>query len=172
MTHSAQIARFPFGRARSRQLTQPDCPTPRVLPDDSFSDSWSSIVLPEGEKTRIARTAAVNFVIRQRLAFEQVPLHGVILLVGPPGTGKTTLARGLSDRVARMLNGLGQFAFLEVNPHALASSSLGRSQQAVEQLFATTISESANAGPLVVLIDEVETIATDRSPVEFRRQPG
>lgn len=160
---------------RTRPLPQPDTPgisDARLLPDESFAAAWSSIILPEGEKERIARSAAAGFVLRERVTFERLPLHGVVMLVGPPGTGKTTLARGLADRVAQMLMDLGAFAFLEINPHALASSSLGRSQQAVEQLFATTIAETAQAGPLVVLIDEVETIATDRSQLSFEANPA
>ena len=144
----------------------------RLLPDETFAEAWSSIILPEGEKDRIAQSAAAGFVLRERVTFERLPLHGVIMLVGPPGTGKTTLAHGLADRVAQMLTSLGTFAFLEINPHALASSSLGRSQQAVEQLFATTIAETAYAGPLVVLIDEVETIATDRRQLSFEANPA
>ena len=71
-----------------------------------------------------------------------------------------------------MLPDLGQFAYLEVNPHTLASSSLGRSQQAVQQLFDNTIAETAIHGPLVVLIDEVETIATDRGQLSFDTNPA
>lgn len=129
-------------------------------------------MLDDGEKDRIARTAAASYVLRREVPFERLPLHGVVLLVGPPGTGKTTLARGLADSIARVLHDLGSFAFLEINPHALASSSLGRSQQAVEQLFSTTIAETASGGPTIVFIDEVETIATDRSQLSFDANPA
>jgi len=144
----------------------------RSLPDDELAESWSAVFLPDGQKDRIGRTAAATFVLRRQIEFERLPLHGIVLLVGPPGTGKTTLARGLADRVARMLSSLGPFAYMEINPHALASSSLGRSQQAVEQLFATTIAETAAGGPLVVLIDEVETLATDRRRMSFEANPA
>ena len=143
----------------------------RLLPDDSFSKAWSSIFLPEGEKEHVALTAAASFVLRHKIDFEQLPLHGVVLLVGPPGTGKTTLARGLANTIAERSDNLGRFAFLEINTHALASSSLGRSQKAVENLFSTTISESALDGPLVVLIDEVETITTERRRLSFESNP-
>ena len=144
----------------------------RHLPDDGFARSWDAVILGNGEKDRIARTVASGFVMRRRVTFERLPLHGITLLVGPPGTGKTTFARGLADRVARMLAQLGEFAYVEVNPHSLASSSLGRSQQAVQQLFETTITEAAIGGPLVVLVDEVETILTDRGQLSFETNPA
>ena len=69
------------------------------------------------------------------------------------------------------MGGIGDFAYIELDPHALTSSSLGRSQRAVEHLFSEVLEEQAAIGPLIVLIDEVETIATDRSQLSLETNP-
>lgn len=99
-----------------------------------------------------------------------MPIHGIILLAGKPGTGKTSLAKGLADRVAQMIPS-AKLAYLEVEPHSLQSSSLGKSQKAVTELFATSIAERAAKGPTFVLLDEVETLIVDRSKLSMDANP-
>lgn len=142
----------------------------RTLPDDEFSGAWEAVFLPEGMKERILRTAVAGIQLRAKIAPEALPLHGVLLLTGEPGVGKTTVARGLADRVSRTLPGQ-PWAYIEVDPHALASASLGRSQRSVEQLFSQVLGEQATAGPLVVLLDEVETLVTDRTSISTEANP-
>jgi SpoVK/Ycf46/Vps4 family AAA+-type ATPase len=164
----------PDFRRAQRQLPDPDMPgiaDARLLPDDRFSDAWSSIVLPAGLKERLVRGAASRAMLRAAVPFETMPLHGVVLLTGLPGVGKTTLARGLADKVARTVQGVGDWAYIEVDPHQLASSSLGRSQRSVEQLFGSLLDGLADDGPLVVLLDEVETLLTDRAALSMEANP-
>jgi SpoVK/Ycf46/Vps4 family AAA+-type ATPase len=143
----------------------------RPLPDADFSIQWASIVLPAGMKEQMVRTAVAGIRLRSAVPFPELPLHGVMLLTGPPGTGKTTVARGLADKVARTLHGPREWRFVEVDPHELASSFLGRSQRGVSQLFGTVLHEHAAAGPLIVLFDEVETIFTDRRSLSLEANP-
>jgi pachytene checkpoint protein 2 len=142
----------------------------RRLPDASLGALWSSIVVDERLKAQLLSQAMLNFTMRGKVDRSVIPLHGVILLVGPPGTGKTSLARGLAHRTAETFPGSG-FRLLEVEPHALTSSAMGKTQRAVSDLFSQSISEAAAAGPTIVLLDEVETLAADRSKMSLEANP-
>ncbi|MDH4580794.1 AAA family ATPase [Pseudomonas sp. BN415] len=140
------------------------------LPDSTLGAHWDSIVLDETHKRQLLSQAVVNFTVRSKVARSVLPLHGVILLVGPPGTGKTTLARSLAHRVAESFNS-NKFRLLEVEPHSLTSSAMGKTQRAVSDLFAQSIAESAAAGPTIILLDEVETLAADRAKLSLEANP-
>jgi SpoVK/Ycf46/Vps4 family AAA+-type ATPase len=142
----------------------------RSLPDDALGALWTSIILEPAIKQKLLAQATLNFSMRGKVSRTVIPLHGVILLVGPPGTGKTSLARGLAHRVAKAFPGQ-KFRLMEVEPHQLASSSLGRSQRAVTELFSQAIAEAAAQGPVVVLLDEVETLAVDRTKLSMDANP-
>lgn len=142
----------------------------RLLPDPDFDELWDAIFVDPALKEELLSQGVLNFTLRPRVRRALVPLHGILLLVGPAGTGKTSLARGLASRIAAAVDGLGAFRYLEVEPHVLASAALGRSQKAVTELFGRTIAEQADQ-PLIVLLDEVETLAADRSKMSLEANP-
>ena len=123
------------------------------LPEKGLADLWNSIVVDDEIKSRLVSQAIVNFTVRPKVKRTVLPLHGAILLVGPPGTGKTSLARGLANEVATLMSKAG-FTLLEVDPHALGSAMMGKTQKAVSELFSQTIAEAAMRGPTIVLLDE------------------
>lgn len=161
----------PIGAARPprRSSDQKGIHEIRRLPDAEFDGVWDSIILPPGLKDRVLAQAVLNFTARARLQQVHLPVHGIILFVGPAGTGKTSLARGLASRAAASLN--GGLTYIEVDPHALASAAHGKTQQAVAHLLGTVLAEQSSTSPCIVLLDEVETLAADRSKMSMEANP-
>lgn len=141
------------------------------LPDERWQDRWERIILPAEQKDRLLNYLLFSLRHRGRVSEVGLPVHGLIVLAGPPGTGKTTLAGGLADRAAREPGG-APLLFVDINPHAFPSQLLGESQRSVARLFERTLPDLAQRGhPTVVLLDEVEAMAVSRSGASLETNP-
>ncbi|HSM82838.1 MAG TPA: AAA family ATPase, partial [Nodosilinea sp.] len=81
------------------------------------------------------------------------PTRGV-LLVGPPGTGKTLTARSLAEDL-----GVNYIAI--VGPEVMGKY-YGEAEQRLRAIF----EKAKKAAPCLVFIDEIDSLAPDRSKVE------
>lgn len=140
------------------------------LPDPTWADRWDRIVLPIDLKARLRNYMVFSLRHRARLREIALPMHGLVVLAGPPGTGKTTLAGGLAHRAAEDLG--RTVLFVDINPHAFPSQLLGESQRSVARLFERTLPDLARRGlATVVLLDEVEALAVNRAGASLDTNP-
>lgn len=99
-------------------------------------------------------------------------MNPLILLYGPPGSGKTSLCRGLAQKASIRLNTIyTQTRFIQIKTATLLSKYYSESARQVDEIF-TKITQICTQNPdefICVLIDEVESIASSR---EFSIKSG
>lgn len=95
---------------------------------------------------------AVELPIKKPEAFEKIgirPIKGA-LLIGPPGTGKTMLAKAVATE--REAN------FISIKGPELLSKYVGESEKAVREVFR----KAKMASPCIIFIDEIDSIGYTR----------
>ena len=140
------------------------------LPDPDWRDRWDRIFVAAELKERLLSYVLFSLRHRGTVSAVGLPIHGLVVLAGPPGTGKTTLAGGLADQAARQLG--ETILFAEIDPHSFPSQMLGESQRGVARLFERTLPDLARRGrPTIVLLDEVESLAVSRAGASLETNP-
>lgn len=140
-------------------------------PSEGLAHSWGSVIVPELIKTKVINHTLLGLQLRPLFPFETTAVHGLIALIGRPGTGKTTLARGLAHELSAVLGGRPT-RLIEIRPHGLMSAEHGQSQQLVDELLTEYLPSLADDGvPTIVLLDEVESMAVARSETSLSANP-
>ena len=142
----------------------------RMLPSSGWEQYWDRIYVPDSVKRRLYNYAQFTLTKRGSFSLVGLPIHGIGLLRGAPGTGKSSLVRGLAQKLATDI--FGEVLFAEVNAHSLPSQMLGDSQRNTMNLLERALPELAEKGfPVIVLIDEIDSIAVARDRASAGTDP-
>jgi hypothetical protein len=145
------------------------------LPNAGLEGVWETLIYANGLKTKL-----MNY-IYATLRYSDVNVDAnliscnrLVLLHGPPGTGKTSLCRALSHKLAVRLGTRYAYGKLvEINAHSLFSKWFSESGKLVQRLFSMINEMVADQDALiVVLIDEVESLTAARSNASSGAEPG
>lgn len=146
-----------------------------ILPSNEFHGLWESLVFDHHIKDQL-----LDFVLTSLLFADKnvdnklINWNKVVLLHGPPGTGKTSLCRALAQKLAiRLRHKYKSSQLIEINSHSLFSKWFSESGKLVMKLF-DRIKEFVEADDqlILVLIDEVESLAHTRKVSTNGNEPS
>jgi len=111
------------------------------------------LVLTKDQSTEVRKVAKA---IEHRDYLAEIGLReiGKLLFVGPPGTGKTSVARGLAHQL--------DLPFVEVKLSMITSQYLGETAKNVEKVFEV----AKRLSPCILFIDEFDFVAKTRTSDE------
>lgn len=146
------------------------------LPHKSLDGLWESLIysdsMPASVLCSLTRMMSISNVPRLNPAL--ICWHNLILFQGPPGSGKTTLAQAVAQKLSiRLALTYSTTKLITVNTHSLLSAYFGQSSKLVGKLFENIWSLSSDDSLLtIVVIDEVESIASSREHSSLSNECG
>ncbi|KAF8665560.1 hypothetical protein AX16_000019 [Volvariella volvacea WC 439] len=145
------------------------------LPNKGLEGLWDSLIYTDDIKLKLLDYIHATLILSDAdVDFNLVSWNRVVLLHGPPGTGKTSLCRALAQKLSiRLSHRYTHARLLEINSHSLFSKWFSESGKLVQRLF-SSINElvEEDDGFLVVLIDEVESLTAARAGAMAGTEPS
>ncbi|GAA5974715.1 hypothetical protein JCM11641_007236 [Rhodosporidiobolus odoratus] len=165
--------------AASAQTDEDDSDTPAAsvleLPSLSLEGVWDTLIYDGDVKGKLLNYIYSTLLFSDAMVdFNVVTWNRVVLLHGPPGTGKTSLCRALAQKLAIRLSERYQTGkLIEINSHSLFSKWFSESGKLVQRLFAQVTEMVDDEGCfVVVLIDEVESLTAARAGAMSGKEPS
>lgn len=144
------------------------------LPNRTLDGVWDTLIYPDNIKAKLLNYIYTTLLFSDAAVdFNLVSWNRVVLLHGPPGTGKTSLCKALAQKLAiRLSHRYSHGKLVEINSHSLFSKWFSESGKLVQRLFSmiTEMVEDDDAF-VVVLIDEVESLTAARSAAAQGSEP-
>ncbi|RAL12044.1 putative pachytene checkpoint component Pch2 [Aspergillus homomorphus CBS 101889] len=146
-----------------------------ALPNMDLNGLWESLHFDQPIQstllTAISRMLSFSVCKLDRWT---ITWNKLVLLWGPPGTGKTSLCRGLAQKLAiRLGKDYPQSKLFEINAHALGSKFFSEGAKLVDQMFERidVLLEEEDETLVCVFIDEIETLAARRDRALSNNEP-
>ncbi|XP_072250486.1 pachytene checkpoint protein 2 homolog isoform X1 [Leuresthes tenuis] len=146
-----------------------------LLPAAEFHGIWESLVYESGVKIKLLDYVTTTIYFSDKnVDSNMISWNRVVLLHGPPGTGKTSLCKALAQKLSIRLSSRYSYGqFVEINSHSLFSKWFSESGKLVTKMFQKIQQLIDDKDALVfVLIDEVESLTAARSACQAGTEPS
>lgn len=171
VAHVAIVVLTFLGIARGKSLGVPlnasgavaaskeTAPTPTARNAEIEVVAWDDLIIDQATKDEL--TSVIDLLKNPQSARSYgIALPKGILFNGPPGTGKTTIARAVATRAG--LN------FYVLRANEIVSKWVGESEKNLTQLFET----ARKNAPAIIFIDEIDSLGKKRSDAGASHSDG
>ena len=133
------------------------------VPDISYSDIGGL----DDQIEQIADAVELPFLHQDLFAEHRLPAPKGILLYGPPGCGKTLIAKAVANSLAKKVadrigEGKGRSYFINIKGPELLNKYVGETERQIRLVFQRAREKSEEGWPVIVFFDEMDSMFRTR----------